>query len=276
MPTLIINIDPSSSRNIQFISCICEELGVWFLQWWTVFHDCGSCVHLNGYFVLIYEYCVLWRSNDLFPSLSWGGLTVSPFLQHYGFNLSVFFTRNIVCPFGWLFFRLYLLILSDTYVCHTPSLYLTVPVPFQLVTATTLFWLFTATATHQMPYFQTIMAFCPFVNTLVRRTVFSTTIAFATCSCRSPFLLIIFHPPVRVNTSCFPPIDWLSPLKYAIYLGVASIPWAISKALLNVKSLSDNNLLSVFSSFIHTQLYLVSLSLLSYQSCNLPTNVWDS
>ena len=132
------------------------------------------------------------------------------------------------------------------------------PSPSSWWLATTLFWPSTVTATRQVPYFQTIMVFCHFVKAQDWIMVSSSTITFATCSRR---LLVIFHPPVHVPHFLFSSLDWLSLLNFVTYLRVASIPWTISKALLNVKSLSNSNLLCVFPSFIsHTILLHIIVS----------------
>ena len=75
---------------------------------------------------------------------------------------------------------------------------------------TILFWWSPVTATYQVPYFQTMIAFCPYVNALVRLMSISTTIAFTTCSCGSPNLLVIFHSSVRVPHFPYSSPDWLS------------------------------------------------------------------
>ena len=111
---------------------------------------------------------------------------------------------------------------------------------------TTLFRQSTTAATHQEPYFQIIMAFCSFVNALIWLVVFSAIIAFATCSCQSLILLVIFHPPLCVPHFLLSSPDWLLPLKSVMYFLVASIPWFIWKALLNIKSLLNSNLLYFF------------------------------
>lgn len=121
--------------------------------------------------------------------------------------------------------------------------------------------------------FQTIMAFCPFVHALVRLMVSSTPITICQLSLSTVYSHGHFHPPVRYHTSSFPLPGWLSPLKSATYLPVASIPWAISKALLNAKSLSGNNLLCVFPRLFHTLFCLVSLSQVSHRNCSLPIDV---
>ena len=94
------------------------------------------------------------------------------------------------------------------------------------------------------------MAFCPFVNALVWLLVSAPTIIFATCSCQSPIFLVIFHPPVPETNFLFSFLWLILPLNSVTYLRVVFIPWVISKALLNVKALSNNNLLCVFSSFL--------------------------
>ena len=141
----------------------------------------------------------------------------------------------------------------------------------------TYFLLSIMTVTHQVPYFQTIIEFCPFVNALVRFMFFLHNDSICHLFLSIAYSLGQFSPDSQsvYHTSCFLPPYWLSPLKSMTYLRVTSIPWVISKAPL-IPNHSWTIIISVyFPPLFRIQFSLVSLSLVSQRSSCFPINVWN-